>query len=154
MSVAKRQRREKPAKIEQKKVQGPELGPQVKETALLASTVYTRQPQGRRKIIKRGAKIDPGPLFSLPLLGRPMLMLWECILHFLPNKNELWNGALTLVHPLLQIFTVAQEKQWSYKLPWQTYDVLYHRISLHELVKSCCWAEWEPWVKETCSLPG
>ena len=30
MAVAKRQGREKPAKTEQRKVQGPELGPQVK----------------------------------------------------------------------------------------------------------------------------
>ena len=39
--MAKRQRREKPIKIEERNVQGPELGPQVKETALLASAIYT-----------------------------------------------------------------------------------------------------------------
>ena len=43
MVVAKRQRREKPAKIEQRKVQGPEWGPQVKQTALLASPIYIGQ---------------------------------------------------------------------------------------------------------------
>ena len=40
MAVAKRQRREKPMKIEQKKVRGPDLGPQVKQTTLLAGPIY------------------------------------------------------------------------------------------------------------------
>ena len=48
MAVAKRQRREIPMKIEQKKVQGLEREPQVKQTALLASPVYIGQAQGRR----------------------------------------------------------------------------------------------------------
>ena len=69
--MAKRQRREKPIKIEERNVQGPELGPQVKETALLASAIYTGQARGRRKIIKRGAKIELGHVFSSPLLDRP-----------------------------------------------------------------------------------
>ena len=37
MVVAKRQGREKPPKIEQRKVRGPEGGPQVEQTALLAA---------------------------------------------------------------------------------------------------------------------
>ena len=37
MAAAKRQRREKPAKIEQRKVRAPEGGPQVEQTALLAA---------------------------------------------------------------------------------------------------------------------
>ena len=41
--VAKRQGKEKPVKIEQRKVQGPEWGPQVKQTALLASPIYIGQ---------------------------------------------------------------------------------------------------------------
>ena len=44
MAVAKRQR-EKPVKIKQMKVQGPERGPQVKQTALLASPIYIGQAQ-------------------------------------------------------------------------------------------------------------
>ena len=57
MAVAKRQGREKPAKIEQRKVRGPEWGPQVKQTALLASPIYIRQAQGEeKKSFKRGAK--------------------------------------------------------------------------------------------------
>ena len=49
MAVAKRQGREKPAKTEQRKVQGLEGGPQVEQTALLAGPVYTGQARGRRK---------------------------------------------------------------------------------------------------------
>ena len=45
MAVAKRQEREKPAKIEQKKVQGPEWGPRVKQTTLLADQIYIEQAQ-------------------------------------------------------------------------------------------------------------
>ena len=65
MAVAKRQGREKTTKIEKKKIWGLEWGPQVEQTALLASHVYIGQAQGRRKKhIKRGAK---GPGVSLPL---------------------------------------------------------------------------------------
>ena len=53
MAVAKRQRREKPVKIEQRKVRGPECGPQVKQTALLARPVYTGQAQEEKKTYKK-----------------------------------------------------------------------------------------------------
>ena len=60
MAVAKRQGREKPAKIEQRKVWGSEWGPQVEQIALLASPIYIGQAQGEgKKSIKRGAK-GPG----------------------------------------------------------------------------------------------
>ena len=49
MAVAKRQRRGKPVKIEQRKVRGPELGLQVKQTALLASPIYLGLAQGEEK---------------------------------------------------------------------------------------------------------
>ena len=49
MAVAKRQGREKPAKIEWRKVRGPEWGPQVKQTALLASPVNSAGPGGGEK---------------------------------------------------------------------------------------------------------
>ena len=49
MVVAKRERREKPTEIEERKVRGPETDPQVKQTALLASPIYTGQAQGERK---------------------------------------------------------------------------------------------------------
>ena len=48
-------------KIEQRKVWGPEWGPQVKQTALLASPVYIGQSQQEeKKRINRGAKIELG----------------------------------------------------------------------------------------------
>jgi len=51
MAVAKRQRMEKAAKIEQKKVREPEWGPQVKQTALPASPIHIGQAQGEEKNI-------------------------------------------------------------------------------------------------------
>ena len=59
MAVAKRQRRKKPAKIEQRKIPGPEWEPQVKHAALLASPVYRGQAQGEE------AKMDWGSSFGL-----------------------------------------------------------------------------------------
>ena len=50
MAVAKRPGREKPTKIEQRKVQGPEWEPQVKQTELLAGPIYIGQAQGERNI--------------------------------------------------------------------------------------------------------
>ena len=58
MALAKRQGREKPVKIEQRKVWGPEWESQVKQTTLLARPVYIGQAQGEeRKHIKRGASL-------------------------------------------------------------------------------------------------
>ena len=57
MAVAKRQEREKPVKMEQKKIHRPEWDPQVKKTALLASPVCIGQGQGPgEKCIKRGSQ--------------------------------------------------------------------------------------------------
>ena len=56
MAVAKRQGREKPVKIEQRKVRGLEWEPRVEQTALLASRIYIGQAQGEEKHIKREAK--------------------------------------------------------------------------------------------------
>ena len=50
MAVAKRQGREKPAKMEQKKVQELEWGPQVKQTKFLAGPIYVGQAQGEINI--------------------------------------------------------------------------------------------------------
>ena len=50
MAVAKRQGREKPAKMKQKKVRGREGGPQVKQTTLLAGPIYLGHAQGERNI--------------------------------------------------------------------------------------------------------
>ena len=90
MAVAKRQGREKPAKIEQRKTEGLELGHQVEQTALLASTICIGQTQSRRKKhIKRGAK---APEVSLLLSSTLSLV-----------------GALSLTHSLsiLQVFWVS-----------------------------------------------
>ena len=53
MAVAKRKGRQKPMKLEQRKVQGLEWGPQVKQTALLASPIYIGQAQGEQKKQKK-----------------------------------------------------------------------------------------------------
>ena len=53
MVVAKRQGREKPAKIEQRKVRGPQRGLQVEQMTLLADPVYIGQAQGEEKKHKK-----------------------------------------------------------------------------------------------------
>ena len=103
MAVAKRQGREKPLKIEQRKVWGLEWGPQVEQTALVASPVYKGQARGRKKHIKRGAK-GPGvslsvslthlfslslSLFSSHLLGRHALMPQDVFSFYFLNKIDL-----------------------------------------------------------------
>ena len=49
MVVAKRKRKERRTKMEQKKIPGPDREPQGKQRALLASPVYTGQVQGEEK---------------------------------------------------------------------------------------------------------
>ena len=105
MVVAKRQGREKPTKIEQRKVRGPEWGPQVEQTALLASPIYIGQAQGEEKTkraskgpgvsfspARSGAFIFSLSLFSSRLLGRRALTPWGCIFLYFLNKTE---GAVT-----------------------------------------------------------
>ena len=60
MAVPKRQGREKPWKIEQR----PEWGPQVGQTALLASTIYKGRPRASEKHKKRSQRAGVGG--SLP----------------------------------------------------------------------------------------
>ena len=74
MAVAKRQGKEKPVKIEQRKVLGPECGPQVKQTAVLASPIYIGQTQGEEKEKKES------------VLGS--LRDWECVF----GKEGMRNG--------------------------------------------------------------
>ena len=74
MAVAKKQRREKPMKIEQRKVRGPEWEPQVKQTALLASPVYIGQAQGEeKKTHKKRSQNWTGGISSLCIfwVGQP-----------------------------------------------------------------------------------
>ena len=92
MVVAKRQSSEKPVKIEQRKVQRLEQGPQVKQTALLASPIFIGWAQGEEKnnvYIQRGAKLGRDLLFSSSLLGWPVLMPGGCIFLCFLNKTEL-----------------------------------------------------------------
>jgi len=106
MAVAKRQRREKPAKIEQREVRGLARGPQVEQTALRAGWPSLQRAGpggGKEKHIKRGAK-GPGvslsrflSLFSLGLLGLHALMPRGCIFLYFLNKTELQHRAVTLI---------------------------------------------------------
>ena len=89
MVVAKRQRREQPMKIEQRKVQELEWGPQVKQTALLASPIYNLHRAGsgeEKKTDKKRSQHWPGGSSSLRSLGQPALMPRGCIFLSLPIK--------------------------------------------------------------------
>ena len=89
-------------KIEQRKVRGLECGPQVQQTALLASPVYTGHSQEEKtKYIKRGAKIEPLSSFGSPLTPR------GCSFLCLPSKTELYlNCNIGLP---FQIFAAARQ---------------------------------------------
>ena len=56
MAVAKRQRKEKPTKVEEKKIQRLEWQPQVKQTALLASPIHEGQAQREEEKEKKKKK--------------------------------------------------------------------------------------------------
>ena len=113
MSVAKRQRREKLAKMEQRKVWGPEWGPQVKQTALLASPIYIEQALGEeRKHKKMSQNWTRG--FSSHLLGQPALTPQGCIFLCLPNKTELYLNCNTGLP--FQIFAAARQNWGNYTL--------------------------------------
>ena len=98
MAVAKKQGREKPVKIEHRKVRGPEWGPQGEQRALLASPVYTGQAQGEEKHKKRRQKARglslpcvharSLSLFSSHLLGWHAPMPQGCIFLYFLNKTE------------------------------------------------------------------
>ena len=94
--MAKRQR-EKPSKIEQRKVWGPERGSRVKQTALLASPIYIRKAQGEEKKTykKRNQNWTRG--LSSHLLGWHALMPQRGTFLCLPNKSLSCNQAVTVV---------------------------------------------------------
>ena len=90
IAVTKRQGRGKPAKIEQRNVLGPEWGPQVEQTAALASPIYIGQTQGRGEKTYRGGVKGPGlSLFFSCLLGWHALTPRGCIFLYFLNKTEL-----------------------------------------------------------------
>ena len=81
MVVAKRQGREKPAKIEQRKVQGLERGPQVEQTAPLDSPIYIGQAQGEETKHKKRSQNWAGGL-SLPVFWVGMQSYLEDVFSF------------------------------------------------------------------------
>ena len=88
--VAKRQGRKKPTKIERRKVQGLEWGPQVKQAALLASPIYIGQAQGEeKKHIERGAYFGLGASLLFTCLGWHALTPRGCIFLYFLNKIQL-----------------------------------------------------------------
>ena len=97
MVVAKRQGREKPEKIEQKKVQGPEWGLQVEQIILLANPIYIGQAQGEEKNIEE-EEPKGSVCLSLPRAGEFLCSrLWvdmpsrleDGFSYYYPNKIEL-----------------------------------------------------------------
>ena len=82
MVVAKRQGREKPGEIEQRKVRGPEWGPQVEQTALLASPIYIGQAQGEEEKHKKRSQ-RAGGLSSLRVFWVGMPSCLEDVFPFI-----------------------------------------------------------------------
>ena len=141
MVVAKIQGTEKPAKIEQRKVQGPEWGRQVEQKAVLASLIYIGQTwEGRKKHIKRGIKrqgvslpclhalsVSLSPSLSLSLsslcvfwFGMPSHLEDVFSLYFL-NKTELLHRAVTLICPRAIIRSVQELRAvtWTVQELWR-----------------------------------
>ena len=100
-------------KIEQRKVRGWKWGPQVEQTALIASPIYIGQAQGEEKAYKKRSQRAEGLSLSLSLslccpslflslfssclwVGMPLCLedVFSC--YFL-NKSELQHGAVTLI---------------------------------------------------------
>ena len=116
MVVAKRQGREKPMKIKQRKVRGPEWVPQVKQHSW---------PKKRSQNWAGG--------LSSGLLSRHALKAWGCIFLYFLNKTQLQNRAVTLVQPravalicpwavklvyrLLQLFVVRRQNRRKLQIP-------------------------------------
>ena len=154
MVVAKRQGREKPVKLEQRKVPGQEWGPQVEQTALLAGPIYIGQFRGRKKHIKRGAKGPelplslPCSLFSSHPLGRHALMPRGCIFLYFLNKTELSHEAVTLV--CLRAVTLAQWRaitlicHLKFLLWWDRTKELHSPLTVAML--DCCRVNWHAFI--------
>ena len=88
--------RGKPMKIEQREVQGPECGPQLELTTLLASPVYRGQARGRKSIQKELPKgwgplsfLRAGVLFSSRLRVNMLSHLEDGFSCYYLNKMEL-----------------------------------------------------------------
>ena len=100
-------------KTEQRKVRGLEWGPQVKQTALLASPVNTGQVQKEEtKYIKKRSQNWASLFFWVAPYTLGMYFL--C----LPSKTELYPNCYTGL--TFQIFAAARQNWGNYTLPWQS----------------------------------
>ena len=112
--MAKRQRREKPAKMEQRKVRGPEWELQVKQTHPLLGqpSLHRAGSWGRgEKCIKEGSQDG-----LRPLLGRSALMP-KVVFSFACQIKPSCNTGLPF-----QIFAAARENWGIYTLPRQPHE--------------------------------
>ena len=65
--------------MKQKQIWGLEWEPQVKQTAFLASPIYTEQAQGEdTKHLKRGAKIEPLSFWVSPPSHLEGVLSFDC----------------------------------------------------------------------------
>ena len=143
MAVAKRRRRGKPTKIEQRKVGGPEWGPQVKQTlSWLVQFTYGRlsgrRKKKKKKHIKRGAKIELERLFIFLISVRPPSCLedvffFACQIKLSCNtgssvvsnfccsdtEQRKWHAPLTSMVPWLR-FNLAKKNLNSAPVRWKT----------------------------------
>ena len=116
MAVAKRQRRGKPTKIEQRKVQGLEWGPQVEQTALLASPVYTGQAQREeKKHIKRRTKTEPGTSLLFTSFGSAHPHTSRMYFLYLPIKLSYNTGPSVTSN-----FCCGKTEPWKLHIPQTT----------------------------------
>ena len=76
-------------KVEQRKVRGPEWGPQVRQTALLASPVYIGQAQVEKRRHTEEPNLSQGLLFSQRLQGRQALTPGGCVFLYFLNKTAI-----------------------------------------------------------------
>ena len=139
MAVAKRQGREKPKKVGHWNVRGPEWGPQVEQTALLASPIYIRlAPQRAGDLL----------FFSSRLLGRHTLVPRGCIFLYFLNKTELSHEAVTLV--CLRAVTLAQWRaitlicHLKFLLWWDRTKELHSPLTVAML--DCCRVNWHAFI--------
>ena len=176
MVVAKRQGREietKEEKTEQRKGRGPEWGPQVEQTALLAGPGYIGQAQGEEETYKKRSQRARAlfrshclslalshvcvlslsralslSLFCSSLLGLQALMPRGCIFLYFLNKTELSHEAVTLV--CLRAVTLAQWRaitlicHLKFLLWWDRTKELHSPLTVAML--DCCRVNWHAFI--------
>ena len=131
MAVAKRQGRGKLVKTEQRKVWGPEWGPQVEQTAVLASPIYIGQAKREEKIYKKcgqraGGLSPPCASMHACMSGRTLCLCLSLSLLFTsfglacPHTSRMYvplfskeNWAVTLI--CLRAITWSVQELWQAK---------------------------------------